>query len=124
MALLPKDQEGLRPNARMAWTFRAFTRRNIVAIGAGILLASAPVIAFDYWLGGVINRKGQEEVDTSAKRSISLAESRVHDAINALDELAAQGVDGCTPASLDKMRVAVFRTAPVKEIEILGPDGQ
>jgi sensor c-di-GMP phosphodiesterase-like protein len=108
----------------MAWIFRAFTRRNIGAIVAGILLASAPVIAFDYWLGGVINRQGQEEVDTSAKRAISLAESRVNDAVNALDELAAQGVDGCTPVGLDKMRVAVFRTAPVKEIEILGPDGQ
>ena len=114
----------MRPNARMAWTFRAFTRRNIVAIGAGILLASAPVIAFDYWLGGVIDRQGQEEVDTSAKRAISLAESRVNDTVNALDELAAQGVDGCSPANLDKMRVAVFRTAPVKEIEVLGPDGQ
>ena len=108
----------------MAWIFRAFTRRNIGAIVAGILLASAPVIAFDYWLGGVVNRQGQEEVDTSAKRAISLAESRVNDTVNALDELAAQGVDGCAPVSLDKMRVAVFRAAPVKEIEILGPDGQ
>jgi len=108
----------------MAWTLRAFTRRNIVAIGAGILFASVPLVAFDFWLGGVINRQGQEEVDTSAKRAISLADSRVNDAVDALDELAAQGVDSCTPAGLDKMRVAVFRTAPVKEIEILGPDGQ
>ena len=107
----------------MAWTLRAFTRRNIVAIGAGILLASAPLVAFDFWLGGVINRQGQEEVDTSAKRAISLAESRVNDAVGALDELAAQGVDSCTPAHIDAMRLAVFRTAPVKEIELLGPDG-
>jgi sensor c-di-GMP phosphodiesterase-like protein len=108
----------------MAWTLRALTRRNIAAIGAGILLACTPLVAFDFWLGGVIDRQGQEEVDTSAKRAISLADSRVHDAVNALDELAAQGVDGCTPANLDKMKVAVFRAAPVKEIEILGPDGQ
>ena len=108
----------------MAWTLRALTRRNIAAIGAGILLACTPLVAFDFWLGGVINRQGQEEVDTSAKRAISLADSRINDAVNALDELAAQGVDGCTPANIDKMKVAVFRAAPVKEIEILGPDGQ
>ena len=108
----------------MAWTLRALTRRNIAAIGAGILLACTPLIAFDFWLGGVINRQGQEEVDTAAKRAISLADSRVNDAVNALDELAAQGVESCVPASLDKMKVAVFRAAPVKEIEILGPDGQ
>jgi sensor c-di-GMP phosphodiesterase-like protein len=108
----------------MGWSLRALTRRNVIAIGAGILLAGAPLVAFEYWLGGIINRQGQEEVDTSAKRAISLAESRVNDAVNALDALAVQGVDSCTPAHLDAMRLEVLRTAPVKEIEILGPDGQ
>jgi sensor c-di-GMP phosphodiesterase-like protein len=108
----------------MAWSLRALTRQNVFAVVAGVVLAGAPLIAFDFWLNGVINRQGQEEVDTSAKRAISLAESRTNDAVDALDELAAQGVDSCSPAAIDKMRVAVFRTAPVKEIEILGPDGQ
>ena len=108
----------------MGWTLRALTRRNMAAIGAGIVLASAPLIAFNYWLGGLIDRQGQEEASTSAVRAISLAESRVRDAVDMLDQLAAQGVDSCTPAHLDAMRIAVFQTAPVKEIEILGPDGQ
>jgi sensor c-di-GMP phosphodiesterase-like protein len=108
----------------MGWSLRAVTRRNIVAVGVGILLASAPLVVFDFWLGGIINRQGQGEVDTSAKRAISLAESRVADAIAALDGLAAQGVNSCVPAHLDAMRLAVFRTTPVKEIEILGSDGQ
>ena len=108
----------------MAWLSRAFTRQNVFAIAAGILLAGAPLIAFDYWLGGIIDRQGQEEIDTSAKRAISLAESRVNEAVNALDVLAAQNVETCSPASIEKMRLAVFRTAPAKEMEILGPDGQ
>jgi len=108
----------------MGWSLRAFSRRNVVAIGAGILLAGAPSVVFDFWVGGVINRQGQDEVNTSAERAISLAESRVNEVISVLDGLVAQNVDSCTPAHLDAMRIAVFHTAPVKEIEILGPDGQ
>ena len=99
-------------------------RRNVVAVVAGILLAGAPLIAFDVWLGGVIERKGQEEVETSAKRAISLAESRVTDAVGALDELAADGVNSCAPGHVEAMRGAVFHTTPVKEIAVIGPDGQ
>jgi hypothetical protein len=50
----------------MGLIVRALTRRNIVAIVAGVLLAGAPLVAFDFWLGGLIDRQGQEEVDTSA----------------------------------------------------------
>ena len=61
----------------MGFVVRAFTRRNIVAIAVGVLLTGAPLIAFDYWLSGLIDRQGQAEVGTSARRAISLAESRV-----------------------------------------------
>ena len=50
----------------MGLVVRAFTRRNIIAIAVGVLLAGAPLVAFDFWLGGLIDRQGQEEVDTSA----------------------------------------------------------
>jgi sensor c-di-GMP phosphodiesterase-like protein len=108
----------------MGWFLRALTRRNVVAIAAGVLLAGAPLVAFDVWLGGMINRQGQDEVDTSAKRAIALAESRVTEVIGTLDALAAHGVDSCTPGHLDAMRRALFHTTPVKEIALLGADGQ
>ena len=53
----------------MGLIVRALTRRNIVAIVAGVLLAGAPLVAFDFWLGGLIDCQGREEVDTSAKRA-------------------------------------------------------
>jgi sensor c-di-GMP phosphodiesterase-like protein len=102
----------------------AFTRRNVIAIAVGVLLAGAPLVIFDVWLGGLIDRQGQEEVDTSAWRAISLAESRVIHVIGELDALAAKGVDTCTPVHIQAMQRAVFRTTPVKEIDILGPDGR
>jgi len=108
----------------MGLIVRALTRRNIIAIVAGALLAGAPLVAFDFWLGGLIDRQGQEEVDTSAKRAIALAESRVTQVIATLDGLAARGVDSCRPEDVEAMRQAAFDTMPVKEIGVVGPDGQ
>src|ERR1019366_6981216 len=108
----------------MGLIVRALTRRNIVAIVAGVLLAGAPLVAFDFWLGGLIDRQGQEEGDTSAKRAIALAESRVTQVIATLDGLAARGVDSCRLSDVEAMRQAAFDTMPVKEIAVIGPDGQ
>jgi sensor c-di-GMP phosphodiesterase-like protein len=108
----------------MGLIVRALTRRNVVAIVVGALLAGAPLIAFNYWLGGLIDRQGQEDVGTSAKRAIALAESRITQVIATLDGLAARGVDSCRPSDLDAMRRAAFDTVPIKEIAIIGPEGQ
>ncbi len=96
----------------------------IFAIIVGVLLAGAPLLAFDFWLGGLIDRQGQDEVDTSAKRAIGLAEFRVTQVIAALDGLAARGVDSCGPDDIEAMRYSGFDTTPIKEIAIVGPDGQ
>ena len=103
---------------------REFTRRKIVAVVIGVLLIGTPLIAFDFWLGGLIDRQGQEEVETSAKRAIALAESRIAQVIGALDELAAAGVDSCRGNNIDVMRYAAFDTTPAKEIAVVNPDGQ
>jgi sensor c-di-GMP phosphodiesterase-like protein len=103
---------------------RAFTRRNLIAIVVGVLLAGAPLVAFDFWLGGLIDRQGQAEVETSAKRALALAESRVTQVVGALDDLAMRGTDSCRPGHIDAMRYAAFNTSPIKEIAVVGPDGQ
>ena len=108
----------------MRLNVRAFTRRNIVAVAAGVLLASAPIVAFEFWLGGVIDRQGQAEVETSAKRAIALAESRVTQVVGALNDLAEHGVNSCQPSHITAMRTAAFHTAPIKEVAVIGSDGQ
>jgi sensor c-di-GMP phosphodiesterase-like protein len=102
---------------------RALTRRNIIAIAIGVLLAGAPLVAFDFWLSGLIDRQGQEDVNASARRAIALADSRVSTVTDALDELAAGGVGTCEPGNINAMRHAAFATIPIKEIAILGPGG-
>ena len=103
---------------------RAVSRRNIIAIIAGALLAGAPLIAFNFWLEGLIDRQGEAEVGTAAKRAIALAEARVKDTVGALDGLAARGVNACEPAKLEAMRYAAFSTIPVKEVAVVGPDAE
>ena len=103
---------------------RAFTRRNVFAVVAGAFLAGVPLVAFNFWLDGLIDRQGETEVGTSARRAIALAETRVKDTVTALDSLAARGVDSCEPIQIDAMRRATFSTIPVKEIAIIGPDAE
>ncbi|HEX3858945.1 MAG TPA: EAL domain-containing protein [Pseudolabrys sp.] len=103
---------------------RVFSRKNVIGIVAGVALAGAPLLAFNLWLGGLIDRQGQEEVETSAKRAMTLAESRVTSVIDALDDLAARGVDSCRTSNLDAMRAAAFATIPAKEFAVIAPDGQ
>jgi len=103
---------------------RALSRQNIFAIAVGAVLAGIPLIAFDFWLEGLIDRQGEAEVGTSAKRAIALAEARVKEAVGALDNLAARGVDSCEPAQVEAMRIAAFNTIPVKEVAVVGPDAE
>jgi hypothetical protein len=63
---------------------RAVSRRNIFAIVVGALLAGVPLIAFNFWLEGLLDRQGEEEVGTAARRAIALAEARVKDTVGAL----------------------------------------
>jgi sensor c-di-GMP phosphodiesterase-like protein len=108
----------------MGLVVRVFTRRNLIAIAIGVLLAAAPLVAFDFWLDGLIDRQGQAEVATAARRAVALANSRLNQVIEALDALAAQGVDSCQPGPIDAMRQAAFSAMPIKEVAVVGPDGQ
>ena len=108
----------------MGFFVRGVTRRNLFAIVVGALLAGGPFIAFNLWLDNLIERQGQSEVSTAAKRAIALAEARVCDAVGTLDTLAAAGVSSCDQQDMEAMRRAAFSTIPVKEIAIIGPDGK
>jgi sensor c-di-GMP phosphodiesterase-like protein len=108
----------------MGLSVRAFTRQHIVAIAVGVLVAGTPLIAFNFWLSGVIDRQGQAETDAAARRMISLGESRVGEVLRALDDLAARGVTACDPVHAEAMQRAAFTATPIKEVAIIGPDGQ
>lgn len=103
---------------------RGFTRQNIIAIAVGVLVAGAPLVAFNFWLSGVIDRQGQEETIGTAMRAVALAEQRAVQVVHVLDKLAARGVDQCGPDAIGIMQRAVFVTPPIKEIGVVGPQHQ
>jgi sensor c-di-GMP phosphodiesterase-like protein len=105
------------------WGVPSFTRKNIIAMVAGVVLAGGPLIAFDYWVSRLVEHQGVEDVMTSAKRAVALADARVSQVITALDGLAARGAGGCTPENIVLMRHAVFETVPIKGVAVIGPDG-
>ncbi len=108
----------------MGFFARGVTRRNLFAIVVGAVLAGGPFIAFNLWLDNLIERQGQSEVGTAARRAIALAEARVRDAVGTLDTLALAGVSSCDQQDMEAMRRAAFSTIPVKEIAVIGPDGK
>ncbi|MEP7031056.1 MAG: EAL domain-containing protein [Pseudolabrys sp.] len=101
----------------------AFTRRKLVAITAGVLLAGAPMVTFNMWVDYVIERQGAAEVSSASRRAASLADARLNEVIKKLGELAEQGVSSCRPSDVEAMRQAAFGTSPIKEVAIVGPDG-
>jgi sensor c-di-GMP phosphodiesterase-like protein len=108
------------------WGERAkrLSRRHTYAVLLGALLAGTPLLAFDYWIGRVIERQTLEDVSTSAKRAIGLAETRIRQTIGGLDQLAQGGVNSCQGPNLEAMRRLVFAIPPLKEIAIVDPRGQ
>jgi sensor c-di-GMP phosphodiesterase-like protein len=103
--------------------FVASKFRNLLAIGAGVLLLGLPSAIFNYRLNGAVERQSREELTFEARRTIALADSRIGQVIAILDDLAARGVNSCAPAHLDALRQATFTTTPVKEFSVVAPDG-
>ena len=107
----------------MGLRVRAFTRQHIVAIAVGVLVASAPLVAFNFWLSGVIDRQGQAETDSAARRMVALGESRVGEVTRALDDLVRRRVTTCDAVNAEALQTAALVTAPIKEVAIVGPAG-
>jgi sensor c-di-GMP phosphodiesterase-like protein len=98
--------------------------RKVIAIAVGILLAGAPLVGLNYWVDGLLVRQSANDVETFARRSINLTNARLGMALAALDNLAAQGVDGCRPDQIEALKKTNLSVAWVKQLSVLGAAGQ
>ena len=110
--------------ARLRFCLVRSRQRKLIAAVVGVLLAGLPLAAFDIWLEQLIDRQNSEDIFGSARRSIAVIETRLTTVAAALDNLAAQGVASCGPADLEKLRRVSFATSAVKEIGVIGANGQ
>src|SRR5690349_24668097 len=102
----------------------ALTRRNLLAMIAGTLLAGVPLIAFNVWLAGQVDRQAQWQLTIASRRAVALAETRIETAIETVDKVAASSTGtACTPALIQNLRRAAFEAAPVKQVGLLAADG-
>src|SRR5262249_36388672 len=98
-------------------------KRKLGAAIAGIVLASAPLLALQYLLDRYIDKQGFEEVEATAKRGMRLAENRIRRSVSALTELARSGAASCKPSGIAALNAAALHIVPVKELAVIGPDG-
>jgi sensor c-di-GMP phosphodiesterase-like protein len=98
--------------------------KKLLAIMAGVVIAGMPMVVFHYWLGDLIERQGRDEVLMSARRMMSLAETRIIKVAATLNNLAGKAIDSCEPENVEAFRRASFATITIKELSVVGPDGQ
>lgn len=97
-----------------------FGKYNFLAAAIGILLTAGPV----YWFTSWLQKQGEAEVSITASASVRLTETLIDQAVAVLNELDARGIAACTPANIELLRKTVFASGPIKEIALLGPNGQ
>jgi sensor c-di-GMP phosphodiesterase-like protein len=92
----------------------------IFAIVFGIAAASVPVLAFNAW----VKSHGEDEASLTATWALGHAEAQIGQAIAAIQDLSGRGVDNCKPPNIEAMRRAALQTGPVKELTLIGANGQ
>jgi len=95
------------------------SRLKIVVAVLGILVAGAPLILCDAWL----DKQGGDEVAATSAWAMGSAEIQIGQTVAALRNLSARGVGSCRPPHIDAMRQAALATGPIKQVALLGPNG-
>lgn len=98
--------------------------KKLIAVVAGVLLAGTPMVLFNYWLNNLILEQTRDEVDATARRSITLAEGRIGQAMSALDDLARRDITTCSPEHIDALRRANLDYSGVAEFSIVDQSGR
>ncbi len=96
----------------------------IAATVGGALLAALPIFALDKTIQSYVEEHARERLVAQARGSMSLVETRLEQTINVLVEMAVKSADDCNPEMLEKMRVAVFTTMPMKGLSALDEHGR
>ena len=98
--------------------------KTLAAVLTGLALAGASAAGVHALISDYVEQQGLAELNISARRVIALTEARLDRAIEALEELAQRNVRSCLDTDRDAMHEVSFRSVPVKEVSIVGPDGR
>lgn len=82
------------------------------------------MLIFNHWLNNLIVQQSQDEVNATARRSITVAEALIGEALDAVRDLARRGVTTCAPEHLDELRRTNLSFSGVSEFSILSQSGR
>jgi sensor c-di-GMP phosphodiesterase-like protein len=99
-------------------------RQKVIGAIVGVLFAGVGFFAFNYWLDSICQAQMQEDLRVLGERKLGIMETRIGQAIDVLDDLARQGVESCRSAQVETLRQTVLSIALIREISIIGADGQ
>ena len=89
-----------------------------------MLVAASCVLAFSFGVKQFGIRQGQEELQALTERKLAMAEDRVSRLLEIVDNLHARGINTCQPSHLQMLRQTALSVALIKEISVIGPDGE
>jgi sensor c-di-GMP phosphodiesterase-like protein len=92
----------------------------ILAAVLGVIAASVPVLVFNVWL----RNQRHDEAAVTAAWTLGYAETQIGQAVAAVSDLSAKGLDACQPAQIEAMRRTVLLTGPIKQVMLIGQDGE
>lgn len=95
----------------------------IVSLLVGMVIAFLPAYAVHYGLVKNASEQGNQLVASIAATMVERADLNVTRALSILSELALLGVSSCNDADIKEMRKAIYDQIWVKEIGIVGGDG-
>lgn len=98
--------------------------KKLIAAAAGILIAGIPMVLFNYWLNNLILTQTRDDVDSTARRSITLAERQIGQAMGLLDQLANSGVATCSEEHIAELRRANLHASGITEFSIIDQAGR
>jgi sensor c-di-GMP phosphodiesterase-like protein len=76
------------------------------------------------WFTSWLQKQGEAEAMVAAHRAVQLADLRIDHASAVLASLAKRGIDSCKPAHIDVLHQTVFSAGPIKELALIGPNGE
>lgn len=98
--------------------------RKLFAAAAGLVLAAVPVTGINLLIQRSIENDGALDVQMSARKAVSRAEWRIDQALVGMSALSSVSIESCSDVDLRELRRAVMMITPVKELSIVGPDGE
>lgn len=98
-------------------------RQKVGAVAAGVLVAGACLVAFNYGAQQFAVRQGYDELRMAAERNLALSEERLTRLVEILNDLQERGHGTCDAAHMQVLEQTALSVPAIKELALVTADG-